>query len=233
MPTVFFNPNGFAIVGLLLQGDSFTAQCFIDQILRPLSHEVMKPSRQEHSTKSGDIARRSLQLHFDNSQCHTAILPYCHTAKIASEELARLKCKGVLHPRYSPDLAIADFYFLGALKQNLQGIDASDDEELKSEILRIIRSIPSASGKTHSIIGSKDTSGLPQMQGTIIHHPNKTKYSCYYAFLRGVHTTRLLDNLHLPRRPDVTCTSKTNATFHKGNCGSNAHNRRAKPFSRH
>jgi hypothetical protein len=28
----FFNPNGFAIVNLLPQGDSFTAQSFVDQI---------------------------------------------------------------------------------------------------------------------------------------------------------------------------------------------------------
>jgi hypothetical protein len=60
----FFNPNGLAIVDLLPQDDSFTAQSFIHQILKPLS--------QEHSTKSADIARRSWRLHFDNSQYHTA-----------------------------------------------------------------------------------------------------------------------------------------------------------------
>jgi hypothetical protein len=53
-----FNPNDFASVNLLQQKDSFTAQYFIDQILKPLS--------QEHSTKSADIARKSLLLHFDN-----------------------------------------------------------------------------------------------------------------------------------------------------------------------
>jgi hypothetical protein len=60
----FFNPNGFAIVDLLPQGDRFTAQYFIDQILKPLG--------QEHSTKSAHIARRSLRLHFDNSRCYPA-----------------------------------------------------------------------------------------------------------------------------------------------------------------
>jgi hypothetical protein len=73
----FFNPNGFAIVDLLSQGDSFAAQYFIDQILKPLS--------QEHSTKSADITHKSLQLHFDNSRCQTA--------KIVSEEITYLKCK--------------------------------------------------------------------------------------------------------------------------------------------
>jgi hypothetical protein len=90
----FFNPKGFAIVDLLPQKDSFTAQSFIDQILKPLS--------QDHSTKSADIARRSLLLHFDNSRCHSA--------KIVSEEMTNSKCKMVRHPPYPPDLAIADFY---------------------------------------------------------------------------------------------------------------------------
>jgi hypothetical protein len=50
---VFSNPNGLAIVDCLSQRDSFTAQYFIDQILKLLS--------QEHSRKSADIDRRSLR----------------------------------------------------------------------------------------------------------------------------------------------------------------------------
>jgi hypothetical protein len=114
-------------VDLLPQGDSFTVQYIIDQILKPLS--------QAHSTKSADIARRSLRLHFGNSRCHTA--------KIVSEEMACLKCKRVPHPFYSRDMAIADFYFFGVLRQKLQGIEINDDEELKSETLTIFQGIPS------------------------------------------------------------------------------------------
>jgi hypothetical protein len=47
------------------------------------------------------------------------------------------------HPPYSPVLAITDICLFGALKQQLQGIDASDREELKSEILTIFHGIPS------------------------------------------------------------------------------------------
>jgi hypothetical protein len=89
----FFNPNGFTIVNLLPQWDSFTAQYFIDQILKPLS--------QEHSMKSADIARRNLRLDFDNSRCNTA--------KIVADEMTRLKCKRVSHLPYSSDMAIAGF----------------------------------------------------------------------------------------------------------------------------
>jgi hypothetical protein len=47
------------------------------------------------------------------------------------------------HPLYSPGLAIADFHLSGVLKQKLQDIDVSNDEELKSEILTISQGIPS------------------------------------------------------------------------------------------
>jgi hypothetical protein len=115
----FFIPNGFAIADLLPQGDSFTAQNFIDQI--------WKPSSQEHAMKSADIARRSVRLHFANS--------LCHLAKTVPEEIAYLRRKRVTHTSYSPDLTIADFDLFGVLEQKLQGIDDREDEELRSEIL--------------------------------------------------------------------------------------------------
>jgi hypothetical protein len=127
MLTVGSSPNRFAIVEFRPEEDGFTAQCLIDQIL--------KPSSQEHSTKYADIARRSLWLHLDNSPCHTA--------RIAPEEVTCLKCKTVLHPPDSRDLTIADFYLFAFLKQKLQSIDVSDDEELKNEILAILQGFPS------------------------------------------------------------------------------------------
>jgi hypothetical protein len=75
-------------------------------------------------------------------------MPYCHTPKIVSEEMIRLKCKRVPHPSYSPNLAIANFYLFDVLKQKQQGIDVSDDEELKNEILTIFQDIPSDEPKT-------------------------------------------------------------------------------------
>jgi hypothetical protein len=54
-----------------------------------------------------------------------------------------LKCKRVAHALYSPDLAMVAFHLFNALKQALQDIDASDEEELKSEILTIFQGIPS------------------------------------------------------------------------------------------
>jgi hypothetical protein len=133
--------------------ESFTAQYFIDQILSPLS--------QEYFMKSADIARRSLQLQFDNSGCHPV--------NIVSEEMISLKWKRVPHPADSPDLAIADFYLFGVLKQKSQGIDASDDEKLNSEILTIFQGIPSGQLKIPSITEPKDASGLPQCKALSWH----------------------------------------------------------------
>jgi hypothetical protein len=65
------------------------------------------------------------------------------------------------HPADSSDLAIACLDLFGVLKQKLQGIDVSDNDELKSEILMIFRGIPSNELERHSITGSKDASELP------------------------------------------------------------------------
>jgi hypothetical protein len=62
-------------------------------------------------------------------------------ANIVSDEMTGLKCKRVPHRFDSPELAIADFYWFGVLKQQLQGINASDEEEPKSKILTIFQDI--------------------------------------------------------------------------------------------
>jgi hypothetical protein len=73
--------------------------------------------------KSAIITRDSLRLYFDNSRCPIA--------NIASDEMMHFKCNDVPHSPYSPDLAIANFDLFGALKQELQDFDGSDEEELK------------------------------------------------------------------------------------------------------
>jgi histone-lysine N-methyltransferase SETMAR len=125
MLTVFFNPRRFAVVDLLPQGATFDADYFVAQVIRPL-HAL-------HSTASGDIARRKLCLHFDNSPCHTA--------HVVVDEMARLRCRRVPHPPYSPDLAISDFYLFGRIKGQLAGKTIMDENYLKSEIMEILGGI--------------------------------------------------------------------------------------------
>jgi hypothetical protein len=70
-------------------------------------------------------------------------MPYGQIVKIVPEEMIRSKCKTQPHPPYSSDLAMADVYLFGVLKQKLQGIDVSNVKELKNEILTIFQVIPS------------------------------------------------------------------------------------------
>jgi hypothetical protein len=88
--------------------------------------------------------------------------------------MTRLKCKRVPHSPYPPDLAIAEFDRFGVLKKKLEGIDPGDGEGLKSEILTTLRGEPVGKLKSHSITGSKDVSGSPEIQGTIFHQSQNT-----------------------------------------------------------
>jgi hypothetical protein len=49
-----------------------------------------------------------LQIHFDNSRCHTAT--------IVQKQMDILQCKRILRPVYSPDFTIADFYLFRKIK---------------------------------------------------------------------------------------------------------------------
>jgi hypothetical protein len=51
----------------------------------------------------------------------------------------------------------------------------------KLKFWRFFRSFHRTNWKSHSITESKDASRLPQMQGTIIHHRDKTQYSFYFC----------------------------------------------------
>jgi hypothetical protein len=70
---------------------------------------VIIPLANRHAQQVGDISRRKLHLHFDNSKCHIA--------RYVQGEMASHRCVRVPHPPYSPDIAIADFYLFGRLQQ--------------------------------------------------------------------------------------------------------------------
>jgi hypothetical protein len=85
-----------------------------------------------------------------------------------------LKCKRVLHPSYSPDLAIADFHLFDVLKQELQGIDAIDEQGLKREILSIFEPLLSDEPKKSFPRWIERCQWAAANAGTIIHHSHKT-----------------------------------------------------------
>jgi hypothetical protein len=85
MLVVFCSPVRFPMRDMILQDITFTAECFVAQVLTPLHHHKMSLSQ--------DTARRKLNLHFDNSQCHTI--------RSVTDEMVKLRCKRVAHPSYS------------------------------------------------------------------------------------------------------------------------------------
>jgi hypothetical protein len=60
MLMVFFNPKEFAIVDLLPQDTSFIMVYFVNNVILPLVNR--------RTQQLGDIGRRKLHLHFDNSK---------------------------------------------------------------------------------------------------------------------------------------------------------------------
>jgi hypothetical protein len=86
MLRVFFNPKEFSIVDLLPEDTSFTAVDFVNNMILSLTNR--------YAQQLGDIGRRKLHLHFDNSKCHTG--------RHVQEQVASHRCVPVRHPHIHP-----------------------------------------------------------------------------------------------------------------------------------
>jgi histone-lysine N-methyltransferase SETMAR len=77
---------------------------------------------------------RHLQLHHDNAPAHTAIR--------TTEFLESKSVKLLFHPPYSPDLAPADFFLFGHIKEQLRGHDFVSPEEAVRAYEDLVKNIP-------------------------------------------------------------------------------------------
>jgi hypothetical protein len=145
MLTVLFSPTGFLDHRCDAQDIAFTVEYFIVQVLTPL--------HQHRMSLSEDAARRRLNLHFDNSGCHT--VPF------VIDKMAKLRCKRVAYPPYFHDLAICDFYLFSRQKNKLAGFHADDDAELLREVQGILIANDRTEVKKLLGTGSNDVSGPP------------------------------------------------------------------------
>jgi hypothetical protein len=55
--------------------------------------------------------------------------------------MARLRCRRVAHPAYSPDLAIFDFCLLGCIKEQLAGVTMVDADGLRNNVMSIVAEV--------------------------------------------------------------------------------------------
>jgi hypothetical protein len=100
MLEVFFNPKEFAMVDFLPQDTFFTAGYFVNNMTLPLANR--------HAQQLGDLGRRILHLHVDNSKGQT-------TGRV-QEQIASHRCVRVPQPPHSLDLVSTDFYLFVILR---------------------------------------------------------------------------------------------------------------------
>jgi hypothetical protein len=124
--TVFLNSKEFALVNLLPHGAPFTAAHFVDNVI------IQLPS--QRAQQRGDIARRILHLHFDNSKC-------C-TARHVEEEIASHRCLRISRALYSFDLSMADFHLFGRLEQQFSGRIMDREQNVPEIVIEVISGLP-------------------------------------------------------------------------------------------
>lgn len=130
MLTVFWNPNGFALIKVLPDDMTFNAGYFINEILKELYEKTSTiPNK-------GD---RKVTLHFDNARPHTA--------RKVTQFMEEHHMKKAPQPAYSPDIAPSDFFLFGYLKNMLQGEHFDSVDSLYESVIEILNGIPKATLK--------------------------------------------------------------------------------------
>jgi hypothetical protein len=119
--TIAWNPLGFSLIVALPKGRTFNAEYHHDNIFAALTQ--LQP----------EDDGRKLVVHADNARDHTA--QKCRT--FCQENGLRL----VLHPSYSSDLALSDFFMFGYVKERLKGMAFPSYEELLDAIGEVMTRI--------------------------------------------------------------------------------------------
>jgi hypothetical protein len=122
MLPVVWNPHRFHVINVLPRGCMWTSQYDIDDIIPEICALHI----------AGD--RRKLVTHADNarSQVSTRVKQYMEEHGLRT----------ALHPPYSPDLALSDFFLFGYVKKALHGSEFQTVEELLAVVVGILNAIP-------------------------------------------------------------------------------------------
>jgi hypothetical protein len=122
MLTVLWNPHGFRVIKVLPRRCKWTSQYYIDNILPEICALHI----------AGD--RRKSVIHADNARPHVST----RVKQYMEEHGPRTG----LHPPYSPDLALRDFFLFGDVKRALQGSEFQTVEQLLAAVVGILNAIP-------------------------------------------------------------------------------------------
>jgi hypothetical protein len=125
MFTIMWNPSGFYVIDRLPSGAKLNAFYYTTNILTPLQHCFFPKGRKPHGKR--------LVVHVDNCSVHRSRITELF---MESHDMISMP-----HPPYSPDLAPSDFYLFGAVKQQLEHITVTDDDQFFEELHSILESI--------------------------------------------------------------------------------------------
>ena len=118
-------------------------------------------------------------IHYDNASSHNS--------KVCRTGLGNTPFVRIPQPPYSPDIAICDFYLFGTLKQQLEGISATDPSDLRVAMDSILANIPHSqwikafdewAKRLQWIIennGEYYTSFIKSQQQQLFHSPTQTQ----------------------------------------------------------
>jgi hypothetical protein len=112
MFTVFWSPLGFSVVRILPKGQHFDAQYFTTTI--PSVKAENRP------VQTWEDQSRKMVLHFDNASPDTARSPIGY--------MNRNRLVRALHPPFSSDLALLNFYMFGNVKMALMESTFEDED---------------------------------------------------------------------------------------------------------
>jgi transposase len=126
MVATFFNKGGHLATVSLQHGKTVTAQWYTDTCLPKVLDAW--------STRRPKDRFRHLRFHHDNAPAHTAIR--------TMDYLAEKSIRTLPHPPYSPDLAPADFFLFGFVKEKLRGIDFLSPEAAVAAYEKAVNEIP-------------------------------------------------------------------------------------------
>jgi hypothetical protein len=126
MLAIVWNPRGFHLSKILEKDRKFNAGYYIAEILEPFS-------QWRSIEAAGD--KRKLLMHADNGRQPTA--------KLYTQYFNENRMKSALHPLYSPDLALSDFYLFGYVKRCLAGFSFEDAHQLLATVEGVLEGIES------------------------------------------------------------------------------------------
>ena len=118
MITVFWDIDVVILVEVMARGGTINSDAYI-RTLQKLKqcYRRVRPSRNPGN----------MLIQHDNARPHTSLR--------TQETIAKFGWTVLLHPSYSPDLALSDFHLFGLLKDALRGTSFEDDES----VIRAVR----------------------------------------------------------------------------------------------